>query len=738
MTTIANNSINKALNTVATTQNKTVTTASTASTATTSTTSATGSSASNPFVLTDAMNWVPWEMKNRPQFISYQGNVYKFDMQKDASQMRYKALNDLGNNRNMLYISFTGQSRDEIVGYKTEKVQVGTQKVQIGTQKVQVGTEKVQTGTKKVKVGEKIVGTKTTKEPVSLSLGREIDSKNATGAIGDMLTRGTTQLSDASQFFKDGRFTSYQVGSLTGENNQVTSGSTDPFQQKLGSDDMFVAGDPEVGGKGNGYKSIDVIPNAGYMTMLEDGSDTGRKVTINSHPAVINDKGNKAFTEYGFVVQDDAGKKTTAALSGGKLKITGADGAVKTLAPGETYTIGSASDPVGKFYYASVPGGENGTNEQRLVFDSYEKPSQAVIDKLTQAGMSATEAAALRTKSQATFGFRIPDGKGSYRSSAGVSGNALPTTTNNVKTYYDAHFYKPDGLDVNFEKCIETPIKEDIYEECPIYEEKPKYEDRPIYKETPVYENKKTPIYGKTREITKNLNSPLVLDLDGKGIQTTAPTRTMDIAGDGTLSNVSWFGAGNGVLAFDANKNGKIDINGKELFGNNSDINGDGKADSHANGFEALKKLASNTLGQASVADGVLDASEIKALENKAGLRIITSGDKSQTLSSLRVSNINLGYSETATTDQYGNQTRQVGSFQRTLSDGSTATRTMADVWLLQNAASNASAPVVATPAPAASAPTPAAPAVTPKPATPSVATSFLQQLRNWLSRYTA
>lgn len=723
MTTIANNSINKALTTLTTAQNKTVTTASTAST---TSTSATGTSASNPFVLTDATNWVPWEMKTRPQYISYQGNVYKFDMQKDDQQMRYKALNDLGNNRNMLYISFTGQSHDEIVGYKTEKVQVGTQKVQVGTQKVQVGTEKVQTGTKKVKVGEKVVGTKTTKEPVSLSLGREIDGKNATGAIGDMLTRGTTQLSDASQFFKDGRFASYQVGSLTGENNQVDSGATDPFQQKLGADDMFVAGDPEVGGKGNNYQSIKVLPQTGYMTMLEDGSDAGRKVTINSHPAVINTKGDKAFTEYGFVVQDDAGKKTTAALSGGKLKITGADGTVKTLAPGETYTIGSASDPVGKFYYASMPGGENGTNEQRLVFDSYEKPSQAVIDKLTQAGMSATDAAALRTKSQATFGFRIPDGKGSYRSSAGVTGNALPTTTNNVKTYYDAHFSKPDGLDVNFDKCTETPIKEDVYEDCPIYEEKPKYEDRPIYKETPVYQNKQTPIYGKTQEITKNLNSPLVLDLDGKGIQTTAPTRTMDLAGDGTMSNVSWFGAGNGVLAFDANKNGKIDINGKELFGNNSDINGDGTADGSANGFEALKKLASNTLGQAAVADGILDANEIRALENKAGLRIITSGDKAQTLSSLGISKINLGYSDAASTDQYGNQTRQVGSFQRTLSDGSTATRTMADVWLLQNAASNTAAPVAS---PVVS--TPVAPAPT-----TSSATSFLQQLRNFLSRY--
>jgi hypothetical protein len=792
MTTIANSSVstlNTALKTTSTqSADKTVETASTSSSG------AVGSSQNNPFVMTDDMKWLPWKVSNAPQYISYKGNIYKLNAKKSDHQLQYISPKQLPKDKNQLWIWFTGKSRTDITGYKTERVQVGTRKeqigtervqvgterVQTGTERVQVGTERVQTGTERVKVGERVVRIDHKKEQVSLNLSREIDGKNATGAIGDMLTRGTTQLSDANQFFNNSRFASYKTGSLTGEDNQVTSGTVDPLTQRLGADDMYVAGDPHVGGKGNNYAQVDVTPQTGYMTMYEDGSDTGRKTTINSNPAVINTQGNKAFTEYGFVVQDDAGAKTTAKLSGGKLVITGPDGQSKTLLPGETYVVGNASDPAAKFYYADMPGGENGTTEKRLVFESYEKPTAAVVNKLVETGMSRSEATAIRNKMQASFGFRVPDGQGSFRMASGVgSGNALNVTSNGVKTYYDAHFYKPPERNLSIEKCIEVPIKEPIYEnrpiytekpkyeERPVYTEKPKYEERPVYKEVPVYENKKTPIYGKTYEIEKELTSPLVLDLDGNGIQTTAPDRTIDVDGDGTLDRVSWFGSGDGVLAFDANKNGKIDMNGTELFGDNSDIDGDGKPDGDANGFDALKRFAAKHLGNAAVADNKLDAAEIRALENKAGLRIITSGNRTQTLSSLGVTGIGLNYATANEVDAYGNQTLQQGSFQRKLSNGKTVSRDIADVWLLKHDADEASIlplppepvasepePVVETPsapveetpsAPVAEAPgTPAEPAPAapapqpaPAPAAPPVSDS-LSELLKWLQQFLA
>lgn len=378
-----------------------------------------GSTAQTPFVLADGNNWVGWTSGNRPQFISYQGNLYQTKGNSSDGSMLYSSVQRLPQGKNNLYINFTGNSRTDVIGQKTEQVQVGTQQVQVGTERVQTGTERVQTGTdrvqtgtdrvqtgtqrvqtgtetvlvgtervqtgtervqtgtqqvqvgtERVQTGERVVRVDTATEQVSLKVSRELDGKQDTGAIGEMLTRGTTQLSDANQFFTGTNFAKFQVSSLLGEDNQAVSSSTDPLTERKGADDMYVAGDPHVGGKGNNYSAVDVVPQSGFMTMFEDGTDTGRKVTINSHAEAINTQGNKAFTEYGFVIQDDNGGKTKAALSGGKLTITQPDGQVKTLLPGQEHIIGDATDPVGKFYYADMPGGENGTTEKRLVFES--------------------------------------------------------------------------------------------------------------------------------------------------------------------------------------------------------------------------------------------------------------------------------------------------------------------------------------------------------------------------------
>lgn len=82
--------------------------------------------------------------------------------------------------------------------------------------------------------------------------------------------------------------------------------------------------------------------------------------------------------------------------------------------------------------------------------------------------------------------------------------------------------------------------------------------------------------------------SPLVLDLDGNGIQTTGVDDPVmfDIDGDGTLNLVAWLGTGSGdaFLWRDAGTQHRVD-DGSELFGSGM-ILGDGHRAS--NGFEAL------------------------------------------------------------------------------------------------------------------------------------------------------
>lgn len=296
-----------------------------------------------------------------------------------------------------------------------------------------------------------------TPEKQQLHVTRELDGVNSSGIIGELLTQGTgaSQLAQTNKLFMDPRF---KIKGLLDEVNgalnttAVISGSAGV----LCADDMYVAGDPWVGGKKNNYQGIEIQPQPGYYTMFKDGlgqpsnnadlgqagDGSGRKILVNSHVGQINEQGNTAFTEYGFVIQDDQGKKYNAVLSGGELAVTGPDGKqTKLISPNDKLTIGDPNDPVAKFYYADMPGGKDGTTEKRLVFESYEKPTQSVVDDLAKKGVALDQAKGLRSMSQMTFGFRVPDGLGdTYRMSDGVKGGAPLTRSNGVATYYDAHF----------------------------------------------------------------------------------------------------------------------------------------------------------------------------------------------------------------------------------------------------------------------------------------------------------
>ena len=92
-----------------------------------------------------------------------------------------------------------------------------------------------------------------------------------------------------------------------------------------------------------------------------------------------------------------------------------------------------------------------------------------------------------------------------------------------------------------------------------------------------------------------NINrDPLVLDLDGDGIELSALAGSdvhFDFSGDGFAERTGWVSADDGILAIDDNGNGVVD-DGRELFGSSTQ-----------DGFAVLETLDSNQ-------DGKIDASD--------------------------------------------------------------------------------------------------------------------------------
>ncbi|MGY3496334.1 calcium-binding protein [Bradyrhizobium sp. USDA 4502] len=125
------------------------------------------------------------------------------------------------------------------------------------------------------------------------------------------------------------------------------------------------------------------------------------------------------------------------------------------------------------------------------------------------------------------------------------------------------------------------------------------------------------------------LHDPIVLDLDGDGIQLSTLAGSavhFDFGGDGFSERTGWVSANDGILAIDANDNGTID-NGLELFGSTIqdgfaileklDTNQDGKIDAQDADFGKLRVW--RDLNQ----DGVSDAGELQSLSS-AGITSIS------------------------------------------------------------------------------------------------------------------
>jgi hypothetical protein len=110
--------------------------------------------------------------------------------------------------------------------------------------------------------------------------------------------------------------------------------------------------------------------------------------------------------------------------------------------------------------------------------------------------------------------------------------------------------------------------------------------------------------------------SPLILDLDGDGVETLGQNFYIQFDHDknGFAERSGWVGADDGLLVLDRNGNGQID-NGSELFGNNS-----GSGPGWANGFAALAEFDSNRDGRIDASDSAFASLRVWKDANSNGL----------------------------------------------------------------------------------------------------------------------
>ena len=154
----------------------------------------------------------------------------------------------------------------------------------------------------------------------------------------------------------------------------------------------------------------------------------------------------------------------------------------------------------------------------------------------------------------------------------------------------------------------------------------------------------------------KCVRSPLVLDLDGDGVETININKGIyfDHDNNGFAEKTGWAGKDDGFLVIDKNNNGKID-NGTEMFGNNN-------SSGISNGFQALFDYDTNHDGKINYYDA--DFSKLKIWRDSNSNGITDSGELF-TLHQAGIRSISTGYTEIDQQDTQGNYHQQAGSFTR-------------------------------------------------------------------------
>ncbi|MDD3021624.1 MAG: calcium-binding protein [Alphaproteobacteria bacterium] len=139
--------------------------------------------------------------------------------------------------------------------------------------------------------------------------------------------------------------------------------------------------------------------------------------------------------------------------------------------------------------------------------------------------------------------------------------------------------------------------------------------------------------------ISMTRGSPLVLDIDGDGVElvslysSSAVYFDVDSAkNDGMAEATGWFSGGDGALCLDINQDGIIN-NSSELFGDQT---------GYINGFEALRAYDSNGDNQISSQDTIWSTLRVWIEDVVDG---VSEAQEIHTLEELSITSINLGYS---------------------------------------------------------------------------------------------
>ena len=175
-----------------------------------------------------------------------------------------------------------------------------------------------------------------------------------------------------------------------------------------------------------------------------------------------------------------------------------------------------------------------------------------------------------------------------------------------------------------------------------------------------------TPWNQANRDGRYHIVDPLVLDLDGDGIETLAETGSkgvlFDHNGDGIKTATGWVSKDDGLLVWDRNNDGIIN-SGLELFGDNTRLQNGNNA---AHGFAALQELDSNGDGVINSNDAQFSQLRVWQDKNQDG---ISQSNELLTLLELGIESLDSNYKNTSTNLGNGNTVAQTGSYTKV--DGS-------------------------------------------------------------------
>ena len=177
-------------------------------------------------------------------------------------------------------------------------------------------------------------------------------------------------------------------------------------------------------------------------------------------------------------------------------------------------------------------------------------------------------------------------------------------------------------------------------------------------------------------DVAKQTASPLILDLDGDGVETTslALGTHFDHDANGFAEATGWVGTDDGLLVLDRNANGVID-NGHELFGNNTPLPDGSYA---ADGFAALAALDANGDGRINASDPAY--AQLRIWRDANGNALTDTGEL-RTLSAAGVASIATACQPLHAIESNGNEHLQTGTY--TTAGG--LTRNVDDVWFAAN-----------------------------------------------------